>query len=173
MSYVAVDCTDSLCYHIKHDDIYDVMKRNLHLFDTSDFPQNDPRGLYSSVNIKRVGCFKDELSGRAAYEFCGLRAKMYSLLVNNNDSKPKMTAKGVKRSYVKHHLTHNMYYHTLFSHESSEASFAAIRSKNHQLQTVQLRKTCLSAFDDKRFILADGVSSLAYGHCLIGSPNYK
>ena len=38
------------------------------------------------------------------------------------------------------------------------------RSTNHVLQTVEMTKLCLCAFDDKRYILDDGVHTLAYGH---------
>ena len=113
------------------------------------------------------------MAGRAAVEFVGLRSKMYSLHVNITDTKAKLACKGVKKSFVHHHLTHNMCYHTLFTRQSTEATFAAIRSTNHRLQTLQLQKTCLSAFDDKRFILGDGVSTLAYGHYRIGTLDYK
>ena len=40
----------------------------------------------------------------------------------------------------------------------------SIQSRAHKLQTVNVNKTTLSAYDDKRFLLEDGVSSLAYGH---------
>ena len=38
------------------------------------------------------------------------------------------------------------------------------RNFAHQIYTVQGKKVSLSAFDDKRYILEDGVETLAYGH---------
>ena len=32
--------TDSLCYHIKTKDLYEDMKKDLHLYDTSDYPED-------------------------------------------------------------------------------------------------------------------------------------
>jgi len=32
------------------------------------------------------------------------------------------------------------------------------------MRTVEINKACLIAFDDKRYILDDGVTTLAYGH---------
>jgi len=32
---------------------------------------------------------------------------------------------------------------------------------------VEINKACLNVFDDKRYILEDGVKTLAYGHCSI------
>ena len=39
-----------------------------------------------------------------------------------------------------------------------------IKSKNHNLGTYETNKISLSCFDDKRYILKDGVNTLAYGH---------
>ncbi len=39
-----------------------------------------------------------------------------------------------------------------------------IRSKLHQLFTLEFDKRALCAYDDKRFLLSDGISSLSYGH---------
>ena len=40
----------------------------------------------------------------------------------------------------------------------------SIQSKPHKIGTYKLNKIRLSCFDDKRFILVDGINSLAYGH---------
>ena len=40
-----------------------------------------------------------------------------------------------------------------------------IRSDHHQISSYQINKTSLSCYDDKRYILDDGITSLAYGHC--------
>ena len=39
-----------------------------------------------------------------------------------------------------------------------------IRSDNHKLFTYNVNKIGLSVFDDKRFILDDGITTLAHGH---------
>ena len=39
-----------------------------------------------------------------------------------------------------------------------------IRSQNHELGSYEINKVSLSCFDDKRYILEDGVISYAYGH---------
>ena len=44
------------------------------------------------------------------------------------------------------------------------AKFRIFRSTNHVVNTVEMNKLCLCAFDDKRYILDDGVHMLAYGH---------
>ena len=39
-----------------------------------------------------------------------------------------------------------------------------IKSKNHNITTYEKNKISLSAFDDKRYILDDGINILPYGH---------
>jgi hypothetical protein len=39
-----------------------------------------------------------------------------------------------------------------------------IRSKKHNIGTYEMKKITLSCFDDKRYLLEDGVTSYAYGH---------
>ena len=160
--------TDSLCYHIETDDVYAKMKENLDLYDTSNFPQ-DERDLFSTTNAKVVGKMKDECGGQAPRQFVGLRSKMYSLQISRRDKKPKLTAKGINRSYVKNHVRHEMYLHTLRTKAITRASFRRFSSKLHCVKTVNIDKICLNAFDDKRYILDDGVSTLAYGHHRIGN----
>ena len=40
-----------------------------------------------------------------------------------------------------------------------------IRSEYHQISSYQISKISLSCYDDKRYILDDGITSLAYGNC--------
>ena len=39
-----------------------------------------------------------------------------------------------------------------------------IQSKKHKIETYEINKISLSCFDDKRFILDDGIHTLAYFH---------
>ena len=47
-----------------------------------------------------------------------------------------------------------------------------IRSQNHQLGSYEINKVSLSCFDDKRYILENGIKSYAYGHYLIKNPHH-
>ena len=83
---------------------------------------------------------------------------------HNNNKPSKRTAKGIKSNFVKKHVTHEQYLHVLRSKTITNARFRNFRSKNQVILTVEVNKVCLSAFDDKRFLLPDGASTLAYGH---------
>ena len=153
--------TDSLCYYLFTDDAYHDMQEYSDLLDTSGYPQSHP--LYSSKNKKVIGKMKDECNGAPPIEFVGLRAKMYSLLTYD-DNMAKRTAKGIKRRYVSKHVRHEMYLRTLRNRTIEHAKYRLFRSRAHKIETVECCKIALCAYDDKRFVLDDGVSTLAYGH---------
>ena len=43
-------------------------------------------------------------------------------------------------------------------------TYSTIRSSGHQVSTLQMTKTGLCAYDDKRYVLRDNVHTLAHGH---------
>ena len=94
-------------------------------------------------------------------EFVGLRTKMYSLEYDNKSMKK---AKGVKKYVIKKYMTHEDYRNCLFDTSEYLHSMNSIRSIKHQLYTVRQNKTTLSSYDDKRYMLEDGISTLPYGH---------
>ena len=104
---------------------------------------------------------KDEMNGVPISEFCGLRSKMYSILYGG---KEKKTAKGIAYYVTRKHLTHQMYKDTLFNTTMTLSSMNTIRSINHQLQTQTITKISLCPFDNKRYVLDDGINTLAFGH---------
>jgi len=154
--------TDSLCYQIYTDDIYADMKMDEKLYDFSNYPSNHK--LYSKVNLKVLGKFKDETGSIPIAEFVGLRAKMYSLLYNNIEKK---VAKGIGRAVIKYDLNHEMYKDTLFRRCIKRNAMQMFRSYNQKIYTVTLNKVSLCPFDDKRYILKNGIDTLAYGNCNI------
>jgi hypothetical protein len=57
---------------------------------------------------------KDETHGIAIQEFVGLKSKMYSMIYDEKWClKEKKTAKGIKKSVIKHHTKHEHYKHVL------------------------------------------------------------
>ena len=111
---------------MKCDNIYDIMRDNIDLFDISNYPDDD-RKINSNANKQVLGKMKDELAGDQAISFVGLRPKMYSLITSNNVS--KFTAKGVPKPYVKKHLHHELYLWTLTDKTVTRATCHQIRSK--------------------------------------------
>ena len=108
-----------------------------------------------------IGLFKDEAAGKQIVEFVGLRSKLYSYKMSGVDHKK---CKGVKKSVVKNAITHEDYKDCLFTKREQSRTMNVIRSHQHDIYTEEINKIALSCDDDKRVILADGISTLAYGH---------
>ena len=68
--------TDSLCYEVQTDDVYEDMKQSKTLYDFSEYPEEHP--LYDVSNKKRAGKFKDEMSGTSLIECLVQSQKVYS-----------------------------------------------------------------------------------------------
>ena len=155
--------TDSLTYEIQAEDVYQDFWNDRHLFDNSDYSESSP--YFDKTNKKIIGKFKDEASGVPITEFIGLRSKMYSYVKENQTG--GKTAKGIKKSVIKNDVKHEDYKRILLNEEQIYHKMKTIRSQRHQLGSYEINKVSLSCFDDKRYLLADGISSLAYGHYLI------
>ena len=155
--------TDSLCYHIETEDVYKDLEDELgSYFDFSAYPEDHP--LHSTTNKKVPGFFKDEaVDGKfqTISEFCGLRAKMYSYSVGGKD---KFTAKGIKKCVAKKELNLELYKEVLKGKTDHRVKQTGIRSNRHEIYTQEITKRGLSAYDDKRWITCDRVSTLAHGH---------
>ena len=153
--------TDSLVYLIQTEDLYDDMYHSSNLFDFSGYDKSHK--CYDSKNKKIMGKMKDELNGKVMIEFVGLRSKMYSLKCKDDDLSMKK-AKGVRKNVVHNQLTHEHYIKALFDNIKFFNINKGIRSYKHKLYSIKQNKVSLCGYDDKRYILNDGISTLAYGH---------
>ncbi|XP_023311669.1 uncharacterized protein LOC111692140 [Anoplophora glabripennis] len=152
--------TDSLIYEFTDIDIYESMKRDIQLFDTSDYPEDNAYGM-PRVNKKVLGLMKDESCGRIVTEYAGLRAKMYSYKVEGKPS--NMRIKGLTRSAVKH-ITFEDFTNCLFNQNTLVKEQRLIRSKHHDLYTIKQNKLALSPYDDKRIINYVTTDTIPWGY---------
>ena len=125
------------------------------LFDLSNFPVSSK--YYCSDNKKVVGKMKDEYGGKSIVKFVGLKSKMYSILDESNNE--KSTNKG-NNAFIEFQEFHD----TLFKKSILRHTMRGIKSKNHDLATYETNKRTLLSFDDKQYILKNGINILVYGH---------
>ena len=125
------------------------------LFDLSNYRKSSK--YFCSDNKKVVGKMKDEYGGKSILKFVGLKSKMYSILDESNNE--KSTSKG-HNAFIEFQEFHD----TLFQKNILRHQIRGIKSKNHNLGTYKTNKRSLSCFDDKRYILKNGINTLAYGH---------
>ena len=155
--------TDSLMYEIETEDFYkDISGDVKNRFDTSDYPENHPSGIPTGINKKVLGMFKDEAAGKIIKEFVGLRAKLYSFKMEEGGESKK--CKGVKKQVVENSITYEDYKTCLTTGKEQLRKQNILRSYNHEVYTEEVNKIALSAQDDKRYILSDGVHTLAWSH---------
>ena len=160
--------TDSLMYEIETEDFYkDISGDVKDRFDTSDYPDNHPSGIPTGINKKVLGMFKDEATGKIIKEFVGLRAKLYSYKMDKGEESKK--CKGIKKRVVDKSITHEDYKTCLLTGKEQLRKMNIIRSYDHEVYTEEVNKVALSAEDDKRYILDDGIHTLAWGHYKINS----
>ena len=155
--------TDSLCYEIRTDDVYKDISGDIdEWYDTSGYDKNHPSGLHSNKNKKAIGFMKDECGGNDITEFVGLRPKSYAYETVSGEVEKK--CKGVKKYVIKNQITIEDYKECLFSKTPQLRTMNTIRSRQHNVGSERINKTALSAYDDKRIILEDGIHTLAIGH---------
>ena len=155
--------TDSFLYEIETEDFYkDISGDVKDRFDTRDYPENHPSGIPTGINKKVLGMFKDEAAGKRIKEFVGLRAKLYSFIME--DGKENKRCKGVKKQVVESSITHEDYKTCLRTGKEQLRKQNILRSYEHEVFTEEVNKIALSALDDKRHISSDGIHTLAWGH---------
>ena len=156
--------TDSLMCEIQTEDFYkDISGDVKNRFDTSDYPENHPSGIPTGINKKVLGMMKDEAAGKIIKEFVGLRAKLYSYKMYEGKEEIKK-CKGIKKQVVESSISHEDYKTCLLTGKEQLRKQNILRSYNHEVYTEEVNKVALSALDDKRYILKDGIHTLAWGH---------
>lgn len=156
--------TDSLVYYIKTNDLYKDLLNNNDRFDFNNYPPDHE--LYNTNN--NIGMFKDEYPiQNPISEFVGLRSKMYAINYQKGESmKESKKCKGVQGSVVTKDIKFNDYYNTLMNENNyiMMHKTRSFKSINHEIYTYEMKKTSLSTYDNKRYILDDNINSYSYGH---------
>ena len=103
--------TDSFIIHIMTEDFYkDIANDVERWFDTSNYDENDERPLPIGKSKKVIGLFKNELGGKVMVEYCALRPKAWTYLMDDVGEHKK--GKGTKRCVIKRRLMFENYTQT-------------------------------------------------------------
>ena len=109
---------------------------------------------------------KDEVRANIINELAALKLKMYSLVMVVDKENKK--TKGVNENAVDS-MRHKEYVICVFGqNKMMRHNMKIIQSKLHEIGTYNIYKISLSCFDDKHYILNDGINSFAYfyGGCI-------
>lgn len=161
--------TDSFIYEIKCEDAYrEIIKTDIVKFDTSDYPIDNKYEI-PLVNKKVLGLMKDEANGQIVTHFVGLRSKMYTFKIQQQNDKYKCIkkAKGIKYNKVKNTITFEDYEDCLKLNTNKFITQRYIHSRNHNVFSCEQTKLALNASDNKRYLLKDCYDTLPWGHYMI------
>ena len=171
--------TDSFIYGVESEDAYNDLYNIKDLMDLSGYDKITVLGQFADTSNKKVpGKFSDEKPEEIIREVIALKPKMYSVLTQRLTCKERsvghvctvgchtggsITAKGITKTAQKA-ISHDDYKMVLNERVTTMTTIKSIRSINHKLYSISIRKRGLSCFDDKKFLLDDGISTLSYGH---------
>jgi hypothetical protein len=138
-------------------------------------------------NAGVIGKFKDECPTYSMSEFYGIRAKLYHYVLENGEVSSRH--KGVSKMGMQNTANNTfiptlagnlfsdpipedeqydpmtlLYRDCLFEGNELYAKNVGFRTKDHVISLVEVEKKAASPFDDKRYILSNGIQTLAYGH---------
>ena len=109
------------------------------------------------TNKEVIGKMKDEFGGVIVAEFVGLKSKMYS--IKKIDRKESNTAEGVNIT-----TEFNEFKYVLLNKKIIRHKMKRMQAKKHKIETYETDKISLSCFDNKIFVLDDGIHMLSYFH---------
>ena len=154
--------TDSFVINIFTEDFFGDINNDVEKwFDTSNSDTNDKKPLQMGMNEKAIGVFKDELGGKIMKEFCALRAKTYTYLMDDDSENKK--AKGIKKCVIKRRLMFENYKDLLFNNKTILKSQLRFKRDHHDVYTEEVNKIALSSNDNKRLQTFDRVTTYPYG----------
>ena len=94
-------------------------------------------------------------------EFCALRAKTYTYLMDDDSEKKK--AKGTKKCIIKRRIKFEHYKDSLFYNNTILRSQVRFKSDLHIVYTEEINKIAISSNDDKRLQTFDKIKTYPHG----------
>lgn len=155
--------TDSFVLALGCPSVDAAISRLKDVMDTSNYPPD--HYLYDASRKNVPGLLKNEMPMDDIIECVGVRSKVYALRTKKSfDSR----CKGVKKAASKA-IAFEDFRSTVLSATPKVVSITqySIQSKNHVNQLMQITKTAMTSFDDKRSLAPCGIHSFPYGSRLI------
>ena len=154
--------TGSFIIHIITEDFFeDISNAVESLYDTANYDENDKRPLPIGKKKTEIGIFKNGLGGRIMKEFCTLRAKTYSYLMDDDSEVKK--SKRTEKCVIKREIMFENYTDSLFNDKIILKSQRRFKSDHHNIYTEEVDKTTVSSNDDKRLQTSDRIKTYPYG----------
>ena len=114
-----------------------------------------------------LGHFLPDLDNSPLIRFllsCRKRNKSGNSVFRTLKKSPEVSTKGVKKSVLKNTISHDDYKTCLLDKKVHSRDMPGLRSYNHTIHGETVHKVALAPLDTKRYILDDGITTLAFGH---------
>ena len=134
-------------YEIKTENVYEDFSSDKEMFDFSNYSIKSK--YYDHSNKLVIGEMKDVTGGVAIEKFVGLKAKIYSFLVDDNSEHKKV--KDVNKN-IDVTISHNKHKDVLQNNNCLRHLMNRIQSNDHGIGTYKINKISFSCFDDKIYI---------------------
>ena len=131
-------------------------------------PKNFEKKFFSKIWEKFL--FLKKLSEKIWQKIFFSKKKLSKIWVKKSFEKIICQKKNWEIRATQNLLSHRKYEETLEMGSLYRAENTRIASDRHVLNTVRTNKIALSSFDDKRYILDDGISTLTYGYIESSEP---
>jgi len=175
LSLITTD-TDGMTIYVECPNFYEFLWKNKQHHDLSGIDPNDPiLGKYFDDTNKGIpGMMKLELSQAVIHKACSVKSKMYGLqfYTRKRDDKGKYyfenisenkKLKGVPRAAADKQTSFEQFVECLYVPIQYYAVFKQIRSFNHELYTIELRKKSVSGLCIKRYNVSP-IHTKAFGN---------
>ena len=123
------------------------------MFDFGNFSKDSK--FYDNQNEMVVGKMKDECKGILINKFFGLKSKMHCMLSDDDEESNTAKEKNIAIEFKE-------YEDALLNKKVIRHKMKRIQIAKHITGIFEVSKTSLSFFDDKRFVLDDGIHTLDY-----------
>ena len=108
------------------------------------------------MNKKLIALFKDKSEEKFMEEFCALRAKTCSFLIDDGSGKKK--SKGIKKFVIKRRLMFENYRDLLLNNKTILKSQKRFKTNHHDVITEEVNKIALISNNNKRLQTFDRVT---------------
>jgi hypothetical protein len=160
--------TDSFFLEIYTEDVYDDLKLIKEHMDLSLYPEDFK--LHDKTNLGKLGTFKDELAefGGMMTEICALRSKAYAYkaidIKTGEELKCEKKLKGIGKITIDKYVAFSDFENSIIEPYTkiNYKKMFTLNSIHHEMFVNEINKKAISPYDDKRYILSDGIKTLPH-----------
>lgn len=164
--------TDSILALVKTESLDRDITALKNYFDLSNYPTT--HNLYNTEHKSIAGYFKNEMEGvKKITEFVGLKSKTYAMKTENiltAEVSSVSKCKGVAKNKRKQ-IPFSAFVACIENITRTRTAVRSLKITNQTIRLKELKKTCFTSFDDKRYLFSCGIHSTGYGSTLIHQAN--